>query len=650
MQNDYRVAAFLPKSIIHNLFLSFIYKNIQFKVTMSINMDICSFCLGGVTDIPPFGCARDAEDLVHPCSTCSLTAHRKCLLDWFNSLSSDKLLVVNALSLTEGSVRRPHSHTHDESIAVGQPSQETRIHINISSQQLNDWISNITSSLSGGIATESLSSPNPQRDSSNGFIVLLLAPCPQCKDDIVFSMRRSPFLTLTTATRTLITRSIQYGGLFLGITSAVTGIVSMGYIGMTTCGLKMMETLVPTPLLLKTLIRNVPMNTDSSSYSLSQVLFGNVNNYAIDNLEQALSKGLIDPLKFSRIPVLPIVLYRMRSSSILSCILKSSNENNYNNWLTEFMISGYISSLGNHELIRSLIRNFKSLALRILQNPKSISEGLALLKGIDFWRTNNMISMLVPLRWAYDLFFRMTLNRLHFNISMGIRPRDIANSLDISELDELEEIGSNIGKLEFKFKEFKEVIDKQVESEFKFKTSYPMITTIFKFLKKKLLFYERCFNSNLYGTYSRLKMLGWFHEAKACINNDYSSTFLYKSVTMRLVTTILWPFASSKLGNVIAKLLQTNRLANIPKERLLLLGNIIGLVAIVFIKDCVNLYLSKKKAEQISQMSVLCVDVNKTHRNNSQHNDLNDNDNDDSNWITEDEEEFSNTFPGRYVE
>lgn len=617
---------------------------------MSTDIDVCSFCLGGETDIPPFGSLRDAEDLVHPCSTCSLTAHRKCLLDWFNSLSSDKLQVVNALTLTEGSVRRPHSHSHDESIGVGQPQHETRIHINLSSQQLNNWITNIAASLSGNVTAENLSSNSDSQDSSNGFVVLLLAPCPQCKDDIVFSMRRSSFLTFTTATRTLITRSITYGGLFIGITSAVTGVVSMGYIGLTSLGLKMMDSLIPTPLLLKMLTRNTSPDATLSNSSLSQVLFGNVNNYAIDNLEQALSKGLIDPLKFSRIPVLPIVLYRMRSTSIMNCLLGSSKENSFNNWLTEFMISGYISSLGNHELFKSVTTNLQHLVLRILQNPRSISEGLGLLKGINLWKANNMISMLVPLRWVYDLFFRMTLNRLHFNIAMSIRPRDIANSLDASELDELEEIGANIGKLEFKFKSFRDAVDDQVEKEFKPKPSYPLITTLYKFIKKKLLYYERCFNSNLQFSYSRLKILSWIHETKACINNDYSSAFLYKSITMRFVTTVLWPIASSKLGNMILKLLLTKKFSDIPKNQLVLLGNIIGLVAVVFVKDCVNLYLSKKKAEQISQMSVLCIDVDKHHNTNDQQSDANDNANDDSNWITEDEDEFAQRFPGRYVE
>ena len=233
---------------------------------------------------------------------------------------------------------------------------------------------------------------------------------------------------------------------------------------------------------------------------------------------------------------------------------------------------------------------------------------------------------------------------------MSIRPRDIANSLDASELDELEEIGANIGKLEFKFKSFRDAVDDQVEKEFKSKSSYPLITTLFKFIKKKLLYYERCFNSNLQLSYSRLKVLSWIHETKACINNDYSSAFLYKSITMRFVTTVLWPIASSKLGNMIFKLLQTKKFSDIPQNQLVLLGNIIGMVAVVFVKDCINLYLSKKKAEQISQMSVLCIDVDRHQTTNDQQSDDNDNANDDSNWITEDEDEFAQRFPGRYVE
>lgn len=592
---------------------------------MSTDIPVCSFCLGGETDIPPFGSIRDAEDLVHPCSTCSLTAHRKCLLDWFNSLSSDKLQVVNALSLSDRSARRQHSHDRDEDIGVGGQPAETRIHINISSQLFNQWIANLASSIRGNITRESLSANNESQDASNAVLVLLLASCPQCKDDIVFSMKRSSFLTLTTATRTFVTRGVQYGGLFLGFTSAVTGIVSMGYIGMTTCGLKTMDCLVPAPLLVKILSKKSSHNIASYS-SLSQLLFGNVENYTIDNLEQALSKGLIDPFKFSRIPILPIVMYRMRSSSIISCLLGESKDISFNNWLTEFMITGYLSSL----------------ILRVLQNPSSISGGLGLLKDLNLWKTNNMISMLIPIRWMYDLLFRLTLNRLHFKVAMSIRPRDIANTLEVSELDRLEELGAHVGKLEFAIRNHKESIDRQVEKDFKAKPYLPLITTVYKYLKKRLLFYELCVSSRLPLSYCKLKLISWFHEARACINNDYSSTLLYRSSTMRCVTTVLWPLISSKVGTVIFKLLQTKYFENVPKEKLMLLGNIIGMILVVFVKDCVNLYLSTKKAKQLSQMAVLCVDVDKNDTN-SHEEAVEDND-----WITEDEYESGRSFPGGY--
>lgn len=43
-------------------------------------------------------------------------------------------------------------------------------------------------------------------------------------------------------------------------------------------------------------------------------------------------------------------------------------------------------------------------------------------------------------------------------------------------------------------------------------------------------------------------------------------------------------------------------------------------------------------------MSVLCIDVDRHQTTNDQQSDDNDNANDDSNWITEDEDEFAQRF------
>ena len=73
----------------------------------SSSSKICSLCLGSDTDIPPFGTIDDAKDLISPCSTCSIITHRKCLLDWFNSVPADKLHIIRAHR--QSTSRRPIS-------------------------------------------------------------------------------------------------------------------------------------------------------------------------------------------------------------------------------------------------------------------------------------------------------------------------------------------------------------------------------------------------------------------------------------------------------------------------------------------------------------------------------------------------------------
>lgn len=82
------------------------------------------------------------------------------------------------------------------------------------------------------------------------------------------------------------------------------GILSMGYIGLTTCGIKMMDCIVPSPILIRILTKKSSLHTHSSYQMLSKILFGDSGNgssYPVDNLEQGLIQGLIDPFKFLRI-------------------------------------------------------------------------------------------------------------------------------------------------------------------------------------------------------------------------------------------------------------------------------------------------------------------------------------------------------------
>lgn len=602
----------------------------------------CCFCLGGDTDVPPFGKLEDAQDFVEPCERCSLTTHRKCLLDWFNSLPADKLKVMDCLFLTNTTARHSgeHSELHSQYSTPDSPGEEeaqeeeiptviaenadewglalSYFEIRLSGQLLNRLMTTMSSGLGSHLSSEG---PLAQ-----GRLVLLVASCPQCKGDVTFSMKRSQLLALNSGVRTLVTRTVQAGCVFTILASAVTGVLSMSYIGLSTCGLKIMDSIVPGPLLVNILRKpTIP--------GASLTLLFDLNSYSVDTMEMALSRGIIDPFKFSRIPVLPLVLYRMRSSSLISCIVGStgsrsihsttgsttnntSTNNNTNNtdnianhtsnnanawkdtsnnmqaWITEIMINGYISGLGNHELAQTIFSNF--------MNSKS------LLAKVDFWNVNNMISMIIPLRWLYDLLYRLTLNRMHFNLTMKIRPRDIANSLDPIELDHLEQLGSNIANYEGDFAYLYKKAGQIVDSESR--NSLPsFFSPLIKLIKRKVYYYQACQKSDLPLQYLRARFASWMAGTKACIKHDYSTTLLYKSFTLRCVTSILWPFLSSKVGSILFKSLlkYSRKFDHIPKSKLLLLANIIGLLGVVFIKDCFNLYLCSKKANQISDMLVM---------------------------------------------
>ncbi|KAK6460416.1 hypothetical protein DFJ63DRAFT_252670 [Scheffersomyces coipomensis] len=669
---------------------------------IDLDENVCSFCLGGDTDIPPFGNLDDAKSFIKPCSTCSLKAHSKCLLDWFNSLPADKLQIIDADSIKEfdAAVNQSSSHNHSPTtndnndnddntfssntasttmpgsffeddaipnsssptnigeIGMGQPPiNNNDLHINLSSHTLGQWLGNLSFRMnfsdtrntpindnndgSGSPATltaisdshnqrstrisrltESFprspinnvdGSGSPSKEIDGTYVAFLIASCPQCKQDIIFSMNRSSFLALTNATKNAIIRSVQYGAIFLGFTSAITGIVSMGYIGLTTCGLKMIDCIIPGPLLVRMLTKpSINASTTSASLSsLSQLLLGNPDSYAIDNLEQALVKGLIDPLKFSRIPVLPIVLYRLRSSSLLNCILDKKSNDSFNNWFTELMLTGYISSLGNHELIRSLIKNNHSILLKISSNPLQFYKYLTIeqiFKGIDFLKANNLISLLIPARWIYDALFRLTINRLYFNIAMKIRPRDIANSLSQDEVDNLEIINNDLNNYKLNYSRLLTQANKKYDIDNQSIKKIPVISSVYKYLFIRL----RLFKFGSVINHAKCQIISSYYNTIACFKSDYSSTLLHKSFTIRLLTTLVWPYASSKIGSLIfhfiLKKYKFDKNGTLSSDKLMLISNLMGIISMVIVKDLFNLFLCWKKASQISKMALLTID------------------------------------------
>lgn len=586
-------------------------------------METCCFCLGGDTDVPSFGTLKDAKDMISPCHQCSLVAHRKCLLEWFNTLPASKIKVIDVSSVHEtnsGASPVTPALFHD---MVARPSlgEDARIDINLNAESFTQWLFSIGRSVDLDtempdtddivIAPSRPASPTPHvhngpssRLATGKYLsnmVFLITDCPQCKHELIFTLSQSSFMNLHSSVKAIASKIVQYGGLTLGLTSAITGVVSMSYVGLTTCGLKIMESMLPGQMLVQFLTRKY--TTSPSSYSnLSQLLLSKNDNYSIDNLEQALLKGLVDPLKFSRIPVLPIILYKMRSSSIMTTIFGNSTDNPspINSWFTELMISGYISSLGNHELVRSLSNNF----LETIRKPEL---GLNLFRGINLWKTNNMIAMLIPARWAYDVFFRLTFNVAYFNFMLKIRPREIANNMSGKHADKLEALNSDLGDLQASYLSTVQRINTKLEQ---LSSGYrlPLITSLYKLVKLKISLLKSLFKASYFLKYIFTKVKYTFLKFAATFKHDYSLAITSNSISTRMLTTVLWPFISSKVGAAIFNALLKNRLPGVPKDKVLFLSNMIGMVVIVFAKDIFNLFLTYHKGDQLSQLSVLSFD------------------------------------------
>ncbi|KAI5969871.1 hypothetical protein CANMA_001070 [Candida margitis] len=585
----------------------------------------CCFCLGTDTDIPSFGTIQDAQDMLKPCSTCSLVCHRKCLLDWFNTISPDKLRVIhaNAASANMSLIRRMNQeHAGDMGIGQGAIANRT-IRIDLTASALESWFNNITTNFAandestdgdenGGLVEDNdeqdlLHEHVIERTSSHGEdsftnssrdIVYILAPCPQCKKWIMFSMKRSLLLTIHSTLKSAVTRVIKYGTIFLGVTSALTGVVSMGYIGLTSVGLKMMDNIIPAPLLVRMLTRKSLLKSQSTYSSLSKILFGNSSAYAVDNLEQALVQGLIDPLKFSRIPVLPLVMYRARSSSIFRLIFGRRDEEYPSALITEFMISAYISSIGDHSLVRAIYRNVKSDIINGLQHGFNFKTNP--LRNIDFLSTNNIISILVPLRWIYDLLYRLSFNRAYFNLTMQSRPRAIANSLSEAEIDELEALNSQLNDFTTKHRKVYQQIDKQIDA--KSSLNIPVISSWLKFAYKQIIYLHALRKSWL--QHFRLKLISNVKFTWACLRYDYSTPLASNGAIIKSLTTIFWPYVASKVALLVVPLLNKNFTAydKLHIDKKLLVANIVGLVIVAIGKELPSLYMTSKKVQQMSHI------------------------------------------------
>lgn len=541
--------------------------------------EICAFCLGGATEIPPFGTVKDAQDLLHPCSTCKLVTHRKCLVDWFN-----------AIPLSQ--VQREYRDNTDAPPASDQAAQDPA---DVQAENQDDDADNEPNIINASFRTRWFSNvtlyydeePRPSFEPlTDAASVQLSTSCPQCKSTITFLMKQLVVLALNNIVKQSVSNMVLYAGVFLGISGAATGIVTMGYVGLARCGISMMDTLAPTSVLLSLLSKGsrkstsgnwpLPFNSQSGSEKTLQMM---------------------DQLKFQHIPLLPVMLYRMRGVLPLECLFDSTSMFPWPKRLSELLICNYISSLGDHAFVKQLYANSKALAIRALlgrATMRTLNPGL-LFRNINWWDPSIMIGAMIPVRWLYDLLYRFTFNKSHFDLARSIRPRDITANLSFEDVTTLENLELKLAGLQFD-------LHLKVKAATKSASAYKLVHYLG--CASKLL---RLLRDDIFISYVKTKLLYWYYKYKACCGHDYSSSLLTKLAMMTGVTSLLWPFVASDLGKLIFSLglLRVTAFARVDKDKLIFLSNLIGLVGVAVAKDVFNLYLSRQRANQLSNLTVV---------------------------------------------
>lgn len=210
-----------------------------------------------------------------------------------------------------------------------------------------------------------------------------------------------------------------------------------------------------------------------------------------------------------------------------------------------------------------------------------------------------MIGSAIPARWLYDILFRLTVNKRHFDLTMAVRPKSIANSLSESELARYENVENRLAKLQF---ELREKIRKANRNPNITASKSPVMLT----LRKKIIACLLIFKDEFAWRWVKLKIKSWVFKSLACLKNDYSSSLLMNLKVVTGVTTFLWPFLAADVGRlVLVFLLRSSWTLHVPRPKLILLANLIGMFGVSIIKDMFHLYMCNHKAGYLSNMTIL---------------------------------------------
>lgn len=554
--------------------------------------NLCCFCLGDNLDIPPFGNILDAQDFVSPCGTCTIQAHRRCLLEWYNSKRAVKVVHGDVTSIAAAIARGDVDVDDEDSGADSTADRDLRIQVEFNT--LRSWFSN----LFNPAEPQTL----PTELSLHDYVLLR---CPQCKKHLVFSTKRSGALDNLSQMKAATTNALQCGAVMAGVSAVVAGVASVGVVGLTSWGTSIMHYIIPGQL-------QVGMLTKRYAPKIGG--FGSRGAYSVftstSTLDKALERGVIDPMRVAHIPLLPVVMYMLPTTSIVELFEKTGKEKVLG-LMNEFTVSSYLSSLGGHELIRQVWRNVKRLAIP--------GAPVSLFHGVDFWSPGVMISLLVPARWTYDILFRLTFNRAHLEVTKTAAPRDISNHLTPDLATTLEELSGlevqQDADIQIKRDLFRREAEKRWKSLPEWIRQFSMLGSVYMSMRSGLFFAMHYVLSPTMWNHIKTKLLYWVYKLKACFAHDFSTNSIGDSITLKAFSTLMWPILSGELGKVVSKIV-SHSFRNVSRDKVVLLSNLISLVVVVIAKDCIDLYIAHKRAEQVLDMQVIITKKVKAKKSN----------------------------------
>lgn len=220
--------------------------------------DRCWICLGNDGDAPPMSRPTDSRHLIKVCS-CSLSVHKRCLLDWATDIDSRSRFSDNAPTLVE---------------------QDDVVHLAIHAE---DYAAVV------GLRATNGASIYTGRD----------LQCPQCKRQILLQMKPSSILSLKRLVMTVGQSLASTTATAVIGSSVVASIAASGFSLLASIGYKMWDVLAGTPLLLKM------MNVKERSF------------------DTALQNDSLTVKHLLTIAGLPLFVHSIRSDSLIARLISS---------------------------------------------------------------------------------------------------------------------------------------------------------------------------------------------------------------------------------------------------------------------------------------------------------------------------------------